>query len=275
MKSILLKKLRSQKGASLSYALLLFLVCAVLCSVILVAATAASGRMAKVAETDQRYYAVTSAAELLRDVFKEHPTVSVVKVEKSWTAETYENGVRTGSAAADVPDGETALAFYLVADKKAAEIDESDLTAEFEEDTTTATIQQDAAKNICFGTPSEGYLLRNRAINLVSTFHEDAGLAYDALAVTVSEDLEENGNITLTLYNKYMKQDVTSTAGNRHTLVLSFGADRNVSTDTKTENVSSKATGKKKYVVTTKTTKTTTTTLTWTLRGIQTKSENA
>ena len=65
------RKLNSRKGASITFALLLFLVCAVLSSVIIVAATAASGRMSKIAETDQRYYAVTSAAELLKNLFKD------------------------------------------------------------------------------------------------------------------------------------------------------------------------------------------------------------
>lgn len=60
------RKLGSQAGASITFALLLFLVCAVISSVVIVAATAAGGRLSKLAEMDQRYYAVTSAAELLR-----------------------------------------------------------------------------------------------------------------------------------------------------------------------------------------------------------------
>ena len=75
------KKLASDRGASITFALLLFLVCAVLCSVIITAASTASGRMASLAETDQRYYTVTSAAELLRSLI-DGQTVSVVKVEK-------------------------------------------------------------------------------------------------------------------------------------------------------------------------------------------------
>lgn len=59
-------KLKSQKGASISFALLLFLVCAVISSVVIVAATAAGGRMSQLPEMDQRYYAVTSAANLLK-----------------------------------------------------------------------------------------------------------------------------------------------------------------------------------------------------------------
>lgn len=60
-------KLKAQTGASITYALLLFLVCAVVSSVVLAAGTAAAGRMSKAVETDQRYYAVTSAARVLKE----------------------------------------------------------------------------------------------------------------------------------------------------------------------------------------------------------------
>ena len=58
-------KLRSRTGASITYALLLFLVCAVIGGAVLAAGTTATGRMARVGAMDQRYYAVTSAADLL------------------------------------------------------------------------------------------------------------------------------------------------------------------------------------------------------------------
>ena len=61
------QKLKSQTGASITFALLLFLVCAVVGSVVLTAGTAAAGRMSELARMDQRYYSVTSAAQLLRD----------------------------------------------------------------------------------------------------------------------------------------------------------------------------------------------------------------
>ena len=77
------KKLRSQRGASLTFALLIFLVCAVLSSVIIVAATTAVGRMSRLAERDQKYYAVTSAAELMKDLLKE--PVSIVKRTETTT----------------------------------------------------------------------------------------------------------------------------------------------------------------------------------------------
>ena len=64
------QKLKSQTGASITFALLLFLVCAVVGSVVLTAGTAAAGRMSELAKMDQRYYSVTSAAQLLRDTIE-------------------------------------------------------------------------------------------------------------------------------------------------------------------------------------------------------------
>lgn len=72
------QKLRSETGASITYALLLFLVCAALSAVILVAATTASGRMSNISETDQRYYSVTSACEFLAETLG-GGTASVIK----------------------------------------------------------------------------------------------------------------------------------------------------------------------------------------------------
>lgn len=60
-----MKKLKSEVGASLSFALLLFLVCATAGAVILAAGTTASGRFSELSKMDQRFYSVTSAAALL------------------------------------------------------------------------------------------------------------------------------------------------------------------------------------------------------------------
>ena len=48
-------------------ALLLFLICAMAASVVLTAGTAAAGRASELPESDQAYYSVTSAVNLLRD----------------------------------------------------------------------------------------------------------------------------------------------------------------------------------------------------------------
>lgn len=58
-------KIKSQKGASITFALLIFLVCAVVSSAVIVAATTAAGRFSTMEEMDERYYAVTDACELL------------------------------------------------------------------------------------------------------------------------------------------------------------------------------------------------------------------
>ena len=64
------KKLSSRRGASITFALLLFLVCSVVGSVVLTAGTAAAGRMSKISEMDQRYYSVNSAAKLMIGLFE-------------------------------------------------------------------------------------------------------------------------------------------------------------------------------------------------------------
>ena len=80
MKRLILKKLRSNEGASLTYAILLFLVCAVIGTIVLTAGTIASGRLAEKAEMDQRYYHVVSTAEFLKDTLDNQKVV--IKREK-------------------------------------------------------------------------------------------------------------------------------------------------------------------------------------------------
>ena len=60
-------RIKSERGASFSIALLLIIVCVVLSSVILAASTASTGWMAKRGQADQRYYSVVSAAQLFQD----------------------------------------------------------------------------------------------------------------------------------------------------------------------------------------------------------------
>ncbi len=82
------KKLRSQTGASLTFALLLFLVCAVVGSVVLTAGTAAAGRMSKITEMDQRFYSVNSAARLLIELIDDKPVTIIETRTKDETQVT-------------------------------------------------------------------------------------------------------------------------------------------------------------------------------------------
>ncbi len=260
MKNRIMNKLRSESGASITFALLLFLVCAVLCSVILAAATAASGRVKRLPETDQRYYAVTSAAELLMDDFEKYPTVSIAEVVKTPYTTEYINGV-AGEPQASISEIQTNT--YLIVNKKASEI----VNVEGEGsiisiDSMTNTIQQDAAKNVYFGST-----LTNRKLSLTSS---NSGMD-NILAVSISENLDGNGNLELTLYNANNYKGTASSNYERYTITLCFGLDKSTTVRTKTENVSSESVGETKFKVTTNETKITITTMTWTLNGIKTK----
>lgn len=57
---------RSQRGASLLLALFLFMICSLLAAIVLSASTAAVGSYKGITEMDQRYYSVTSAADVLK-----------------------------------------------------------------------------------------------------------------------------------------------------------------------------------------------------------------
>ncbi len=264
MKNRIKKKLRSQTGASITFALLLFLVCTVLCSVIITAATTSSGRMSRIAETDQRYYAVTSAAELLKDTIN-GKTVSIVTVTETPYTTTYTSGV----AGEPVKGTPVVIKIYIVADKKANEITkdvdlvDSNLLSNISND----SLLKDAAKRIAESSTTP---LSDQQLSLTSDFYTTIGLDYDALAVTITEKIDENDNISFDIYNTYKAKDTASSAGDQYKLTLEFGVDKSDTTDTKTKNVSSIAKSSTEYVVNTITTETTITSLTWNLSGIKT-----
>ncbi len=99
------RKLKSETGASITFALLLFLVCAVVGAAVLVAGTTASGRMSKIAENDQRYYAVNSAARFLVDTIQEKR----LEVKKIETADTDGTDVETEYLVDDNPFSDDAI----------------------------------------------------------------------------------------------------------------------------------------------------------------------
>ena len=93
MRTKLKEKLHSRRGASITFALLLFMVCAAIGSVVLASATATAGRASGNYEYDQRYYAVTSAAELLRETLDgQSVTFKVTKTSQLEQSSTYTVG---------------------------------------------------------------------------------------------------------------------------------------------------------------------------------------
>ena len=103
-----MKKIRSRKGASITFALLAFLVCSVVSAVVLAAAAASAGRVSNLAEMDQRYYAVTSAAQLFRDTLDNQEfTIERSEIVTKYDFETYEkkaNGTVAPADALVIPD---------------------------------------------------------------------------------------------------------------------------------------------------------------------------
>ena len=74
------RKLHDRSGATLTVALLFFIMCAAAGSVILAAATTSTGRLSELQASDQNYYAVVSAAKLIRDEI-DGQTISVGQTE--------------------------------------------------------------------------------------------------------------------------------------------------------------------------------------------------
>lgn len=109
MRMTVFKKIRSRKGASITFALLAFLVCAVIGSVVLSAAIASSGRVSGLAEMDQRYYAVTSAAQLFSDAL-DGQSYTIERIHVSNVGEEHDYGKTTSGETHEIGPGRTNLA---------------------------------------------------------------------------------------------------------------------------------------------------------------------
>jgi hypothetical protein len=83
-----IKKLKSDRGVSLSVALLFFLVCAILASMLIAAATAANGRAASVIESRQDDSAAVSGARLIADQLQKDVVIIVETAEIDQTGTT-------------------------------------------------------------------------------------------------------------------------------------------------------------------------------------------
>ncbi len=97
------RKLASRRGAAITFALLLFLVCATVGVIVLVAGTTASGRLSKLSETDRRYYAVQSAAQLLREEIEGSSVTITRKLEPNTFTQTTVTNLTRYRTAPDAP----------------------------------------------------------------------------------------------------------------------------------------------------------------------------
>ena len=262
-------RLRSRRGASITFALLLFLVCAVLSSVILVAATTAAGRMARMAETDRRYYAVTSASALLKEVIN-GKTVTVATVTKSRTGEnTYIDGRLQGTVSSTYTNDSGYPIVYVVngsadgmsAEELAAASPSSDPPVTRKESTTKlSTVLEDAAYRY-YSTPAATF----PASGLTGSFtlkSTDEGT--DPLEVAINEKILSDGTLVLTL------SAPAGTGTFQQQLVFTCMVDDGTSATTSDEVTGSSVTASNQIRTLVRTNKTEITTkkMTWTLGGV-------
>lgn len=183
------RKLRSEKGASITFALLLFLVCAMVSSVVIVAATSASGRMSNLADIDRRYYAVSSAAELLGATLN-GKSVKVVEEQTQTTTTTYG------------PDG----GVVGTPDKKYAPNDPNILLYDGEDGITSVVQNYSILTNAVNKLTTGDQLFKDNAPSAI-TFPNDEKLKLEArgtgvsadpsvLSVNIYEELAKDGTLT-------------------------------------------------------------------------------
>ena len=247
-------KLKSQRGASLTYALLLFLVAAAVGSVVLTAATSASGRLAGLAEADQRYYSVTSAAELLKDKYDgEHVTVIKTKTWQTVTSYSYEGG---GSSEEKTEPEETlSINGQLLMPGSDFRPDSLFTAAAYQLYTADSLTEYPAVKKF--------------------TLEAAAGSAEELKALTISgsAELEEDGTIVLYLRSPAGEADTLPAGTGVYTLRMVFSADKRERSDTLTESGTPLTDGEgTDYRVESITTVTDTAEITWKFGGIQTVS---
>ena len=238
------RKLASRRGASITFALLIFLVCAVVSSVVIVAGTAAAGRMSQIAQMDQRYYAVNSAAELVRDVL-ESQTVTV-------TTGSEETVTRHSDGSADTPVSSNAITPVI-----AVNGDEVSLNLPLIAD---AAIYLTAERT---GLSAPTF---PKTLTLTSAGVE--GVDTSGLRVTANVQLASDGTLTIWLFN-------TDSTKGKYSLQLVMKVDSSDSTDTRVESdapeLSVDADGQiiaGEYDTKVKTTTTVTTTFHWKSAGI-------
>ena len=202
-------KLNNNRGASISVALLFFLVCAVIGSVVLTAGMAAAGRYSKLVESDKRYYCVNSAVGLLTDIIEnEHPSVSLTCTSTTYTLTKIKDGVRT---------------VLQNTEDKSFDIDGALPSS--------PTVFDDLAKTLYVGSGSITESIWNNGVtpetDFVKKFNinvSSGGAEKTELTAAVELRADKNGNLTVTV----------SSGGDSdvYSVVMTFQADSNVAYNT-------------------------------------------
>ena len=217
----ILRKLNSPTGASITFALLLFLVCAIISSIVIVAGTTASGRMKNIPEIDRRYYAVSSAAELLSNAIDGRVITSEQTRTRKITINYRSDGTESSDSSPEAGNWSTPVLNEVKESGSKSALTDNDILAGFVKKITA--------------DDEEGY--EPRLINLTATgsltLPDDADVdeVLKNLSVRIYEVPEKNGTIT------YYISRSTGEKGksNAYTLRLIFAADISENTTTHTD----------------------------------------
>ncbi|MCR5664857.1 MAG: hypothetical protein K6G17_08325 [Oscillospiraceae bacterium] len=210
------EKWRSRRGASITYALLLFLVCAVVGVVVLVAGAGAGGRLSGLAAADQRYYSVSSAAQLFRSQIEgEKQTVTREKTTES-KVETVYTADAEGAVTAGTPT-ETVEGTTVVSKLNGTDIDSS------------AGLLKPFALKLVFGDAAsyqsaEAWSKTAPALGgdwtcPLTLSYSEGGAENEAMKVQVSAAMKTDGSIVLVFSND------TASGGEPYRLQMTLGVE--------------------------------------------------
>ena len=207
--NIVIRKLRSEAGASITFALLLFLVCAALSAVVLVAATTAAGRLKNLAVSDRSYYSVMSAADYITDQMDDN-TVSVVGLNNS-TSYHYFMKPMNEVTEEDIKNIDN-IDVTIVPDT-----DEENLTTAGVTSVSTSEGESELSASFA-GVMAELYAGENTSGKHTLSFSESADMT-----VSIRETFDSSkGLVYMTLYPGADADDTAGTAGGAVKLVFSY-----------------------------------------------------
>ena len=275
-------KIRSNRGASLIFALLLFLVCTVIGSVVLAAGTASAGRMSKLGESDQRYYSVASAAQLLaRELTDKEIRIVRTRQETETTKYDIEDDKLTPKAG--FPEKtyayETTLyrrnttdtgEYIFESVKKVTDTDQP-----FYSTTDDRSFLSERAVNYLFGSQNcNNDIAMGLSFSSSKNKNEESGTFTmehsnnnEILKITGKYNVEKDGTIILTLWDK-----ITEEASQHFSLVITLQPEFHETERTFTDNTDSSPKpdpdSPGSYIATTVTTTIKTSDVTWKLGTI-------
>lgn len=193
------RKLQDRSGATLTVALLFFIMCAAAGSVILAAATTSTGRLAELQASDQNYYAVVSAAKLLRDEI-DGQTISVGQTETKTVTTTRKEKTEKDENGTDVTVvEETTKTEYTYTAPEFEHLRDASAETGIKSKTTAGTAITSATEFDSFGSADYFFLL-------------------DALNNTKTNDTKEQKRTGALTTVDYMKGKDASDLGNKTAL---------------------------------------------------------